>query len=64
VGPRDSLNDVEKRKFLTLLGLRPLGRSARSQPLYRLLVRTNRGKLGMEKYYIASFRLKVYEYVV
>jgi hypothetical protein len=33
VDPRADLDDVEKRKFLTLLGLelRPLGRPARSQ---------------------------------
>jgi hypothetical protein len=38
VGPRAGLDDVEKRKFLTLPGLelRPLGRPARSQSLYRL----------------------------
>jgi hypothetical protein len=38
VGPRDGLDDVEKRKFLTLQGieLRPLSRPARSQSLYRL----------------------------
>jgi hypothetical protein len=36
--PRAGLDDVENRKFLTLpwLELRPLGRSARSQSLYRL----------------------------
>jgi hypothetical protein len=36
VGPTAGLDDVEKRKFLTLLGLelRPLGRPARSQSLY------------------------------
>jgi hypothetical protein len=36
VGPRTDLDDVEKRKFLTLrrLEVRPLGRPARSQ--YRL----------------------------
>jgi hypothetical protein len=36
--PRAALDDVEKRKFLTLLGLelRPLSRPARSQSLYRL----------------------------
>jgi hypothetical protein len=36
VGPRTGLDNVEKRKFLTLPGLelRPLGRSARSQSLY------------------------------
>jgi hypothetical protein len=38
VGPRPGLNDVEKRKFLTLPGLelRPLSPPARSQSLYRL----------------------------
>jgi hypothetical protein len=38
VNPRAGLYDVEKRKFLTLLGLelRPLGRPARSQSLYQL----------------------------
>jgi hypothetical protein len=38
VGPRDGLDDVEKRKFLNLPGLerRPLGCPARSQSLYRL----------------------------
>jgi hypothetical protein len=38
VDPRTGLDDVEKRKFLTLLGLelRPLGRPARSWSLYRL----------------------------
>jgi hypothetical protein len=36
--PRVGLDDVEKRKFLTLPGLelRPLGRPARSQSIYRL----------------------------
>jgi hypothetical protein len=38
VDPRAGLDDVKKRKFLTLQGLelRPLGRPARSQSLYRL----------------------------
>jgi hypothetical protein len=38
VDPRAGLDDVEKKKFLTLpeLKLRPLGRSARSQSLYRV----------------------------
>jgi hypothetical protein len=42
VGPRGGLDDVEIRKILPLPGLelRPLGRPARSQPLYRL---RNRG---------------------
>jgi hypothetical protein len=36
--PRAGLDDVEKRKFLTLPGLelQPLSRRARSQSLYRL----------------------------
>jgi hypothetical protein len=39
VGPRASLDDVESRKFLSLLVLehRSLSRPARSQSLYRLL---------------------------
>jgi hypothetical protein len=38
LGPRAGLDDVEKRKFLTLPGLEilPLGRPASSQSLYRL----------------------------
>jgi hypothetical protein len=38
VDPRAGLNDVVKRKLFTLPGLelRPLGRPARSQSLYRL----------------------------
>jgi hypothetical protein len=38
VGPRAGLDDVQKRKFLTLPGLElpPLDRPARCQPLYRL----------------------------
>jgi hypothetical protein len=38
VGHRAGLDDVEKRKFLTLPGLevRPLGRPARSPSLHRL----------------------------
>jgi hypothetical protein len=38
VGPGAGLDDVERRKFLTLPGLeqRPLCRPARSQSLYRL----------------------------
>jgi hypothetical protein len=40
VGPRAGLDDMEKRKFLTLPGLelRPLGSPARSQSLSRLLL--------------------------
>jgi hypothetical protein len=38
MGPRSGLDDMEKRKFLTVPGLelRSLGRPARSQSLYRL----------------------------
>jgi hypothetical protein len=41
VDHRAGLDDVEKRKFLTLPGLelRPVGRPARSQSLYRLRYR-------------------------
>jgi hypothetical protein len=41
VDPRAGLDDVEKRKFVTLpvLELRSLGRPARSQLLYRLRYR-------------------------
>jgi hypothetical protein len=39
--PRAGLDDGEKRKYLTLPGLdhRTLGRPARSQSLYRILIR-------------------------
>jgi hypothetical protein len=39
VDSRAGLDNVEKRKFLTLLGLelQPLGHPAHSQSLYRLL---------------------------
>jgi hypothetical protein len=42
VTSRAGLDDVEKGEFLTLPGLRllPLGRSSRSQPLYRLSCRS------------------------
>jgi hypothetical protein len=38
VDPRAGLDEMEERKFLTLQGLefRPLGRPARTLPLYRL----------------------------
>jgi hypothetical protein len=43
-----SLDEIEKRKFLTLLGpeLGPVGRPARSQPLYRLRYRGSRQDVG------------------
>jgi hypothetical protein len=46
VGPRAGVDDVEKRKFLTLPGLelRPLRRPAYSQSLYRLLYRGSQFK--------------------
>jgi hypothetical protein len=49
VGPRTYLDDVEKRKFLTLSGLelRPLGRPARSQSLYRLRYRGSEDYTGI-----------------
>jgi hypothetical protein len=47
VEPRAGLDDVERRKFLTLtiFELRPLGCPARSQSLYRL----RKGSIGGEK---------------
>jgi hypothetical protein len=36
VGHRAGLDDVKKRKFLTVPRLEPLGRPTRSQSLYRL----------------------------
>jgi hypothetical protein len=44
VDPRAGLDDVEKRKFLTLpvLEIRPLGLPARSQSLYRLQCKKSR----------------------
>jgi hypothetical protein len=55
LGPRAGLDDVEKRKFLTLPGheLRPLGRPARRQSLYRLRY------LGFSSLQIFSFRSSV-----
>jgi hypothetical protein len=49
VDPRAGLDDVEKRKFLTLPGLelRPLGCPARRQSLYRLRCP---GSLNVEEY--------------
>jgi hypothetical protein len=46
MGPRAGLDDVEKRKFLTVEGLefRPLGHSARSPSLYRLRYRCGEKK--------------------
>jgi hypothetical protein len=51
MGPGPGLDSMEKRKFLTLLGLelRPLGRPVRSQLLYRLC---NRQRINLyAKYY-------------
>jgi hypothetical protein len=47
VNPRAGLNDTEKIKFLTLPGLelRPIGRSARSQSLYRLPIVKNKYRI-------------------
>jgi hypothetical protein len=53
VGPRAGLDDVEKRKFLILPGLelRPLGRPARSQSLYRLHRKEIRGLVDGDTVY-------------
>jgi hypothetical protein len=51
VDPRDGLDHVEKRKFLSLpeLELRPLGRPARRQSLYRLCYPGSVCILGSQK---------------
>jgi hypothetical protein len=51
VDPTEGLDDVEKRKFLTLPGLelRPLGRPARSQSLYRLSYPGSNNKRTLRK---------------
>jgi hypothetical protein len=51
VGHRAGLDDVERRKFLTLLGLklRPLGHSASSQSLYRLSYPGSRATVQKKK---------------
>jgi hypothetical protein len=55
VGPRAFLEDVEERKFLTLLGLelRTLGRPARSQSLYRLRYRGSKLRKDKRKYLLS-----------
>jgi hypothetical protein len=56
VDPRTGLDDVEKRKFLTLPGLelRALVRPARSQSLYRLSYPVSRYREKRNFFYIAS----------
>jgi hypothetical protein len=51
VDPRAVLDDLEKRKFLTLPGLerRPLSRPARSQSLYRLRYPSSEETEGQRK---------------
>jgi hypothetical protein len=60
VEPRARLDDVEKRKFLTLLGLefRPLGRPARSQSLYRLRYP---GQIQYKLMLLRHYHLNLYE---
>jgi hypothetical protein len=49
--PRASMNDVDRRKFLTLPGLEfpPLGRPARGQSVYRLRYPGSRSKVEKKK---------------
>jgi hypothetical protein len=56
--PRAGLDDVEKRKFLTLPGLelRPLGRPARSRSLYRLRFPGSSFEGEREKLYLRFWR--------
>jgi hypothetical protein len=56
VGPRAGLDDIEKRKFLTLPGLelRPVGRPARNQSLYQLRYPRFPEKLHTIGYFITN----------
>jgi hypothetical protein len=58
VDPRAALNDVEKRRFMTLPGLevRSLGRPARSQSLYRLRYAGSSEWFGVGIKYQTHFR--------
>jgi hypothetical protein len=60
VDPRAGLDDVEKRKFLTLpaLKLQPLSRPARSQSLYRLRS-PGSGYVGYHQFYLGVLGLHV-----
>jgi hypothetical protein len=53
VGPRAGLDDVEKRKFLTLPGLelQPLGRPACRHFLYRIRYPSYRGRMLLSEIY-------------
>jgi hypothetical protein len=57
VDPRIGLDDMEKRKFLTPLGLKlqPLGHPAHSQSLYRLHYPGTQSKLGHAKLILTQF---------
>jgi hypothetical protein len=61
VDPRASLEDVEKRKFLTLPGLklRPLGRPARSKSLYRLRCPSSSGRCGEGKSFFLLLQIEI-----
>jgi hypothetical protein len=56
VDPRAGLDDMEKREFLTLLGLelRPLGLPTRNQSLYRLLYPGSTTDMSVVIYRFAS----------
>jgi hypothetical protein len=64
VDPRAGLDDVEKRKFLTLqeLELRHLGRQARNQSLYRLSYPGSLSFKVLEK--VIQMRGKVAEFIM
>jgi hypothetical protein len=59
LGSREGLNDVEKRKFLTLTGLelRPLRRPARSQSLYRLHYKAQHKNKPNKSFHFARIKL-------
>jgi hypothetical protein len=61
VDPRASLNNMEKWKFLTLLGLelRPLGHPACSQSLYRLCYPSSQMQHKVLKIIIQSHKIQL-----
>jgi hypothetical protein len=56
VGPRAGLDDVERRKFLTLPGLefQRLGRPARSQSIYQLRLQMRAVAVSMLNNYLTA----------
>jgi hypothetical protein len=61
VDPRAGLDDMGKRKFITLpeLELRPLGRPVRSQSLYRLRYPGPWCSVNSLQFYFGRYRVRV-----